>query len=147
MDLAAGTWNFKVDMFGFTSVQQQIEVDNKPLTREWTLDMPRLTPSSAKPQALQTLLHHNGQIGHARTAIRIGVAIVPIGVEMEVLRAPNSNATGSAQRPDFQNAQVRAGENSQELLSGAAADAASGDLTGGRPRPVTPKNHCLSTTP
>lgn len=130
LDLPSGTWDVEVDMFGFTPVHEQLQIGNKPLIHEWTLDMPRLNQPAAKPQ--QQSGNSPGQRQNRQRAANgnpnwRGNRQGGYGNGGPNGR-PNPNAPGNQQGPGFQNAQVRAAENNQDSLSLAAADAASGDL-------------------
>src|SRR5580700_3445886 len=41
LELPPGVWKIQVDMFGFTTVQEQVTIGSQPVTRHWTLEMPR----------------------------------------------------------------------------------------------------------
>ena len=57
LDLAPGVWDIQVQVFGFTSVHQQITVGPEPAFKEWTLEMPRIArstrprPGNANPKS------------------------------------------------------------------------------------------------
>ncbi len=106
LDLAPGAWNIQVEMFGFSTVQDQVTVGSQPLTKHWTLEMPRSAQAPARSPGS----------GRPRAGPRAGPRAIP-GTP------PNPDA-----RPGFQSAQVRATDNGQQALADAAANAASVDL-------------------
>jgi hypothetical protein len=52
LDLLPGVWNIQVEMFGFTSVHDQVSIGSQPVSRHWTLEMPRIgqPPASRRPR-------------------------------------------------------------------------------------------------
>ncbi len=42
MNLAPGDWNVQVEMFEFTSASEKVSAGTEPITKDWTLEMPRL---------------------------------------------------------------------------------------------------------
>ena len=106
LDLPSGVWNIRVEMFGFTPVQDQVTIGSQPATRHWTLEMPRIGQPPARSTA------SGRPRGGPRSGPRTGQ---PAG--------PNP-----APEPGFQNAQVKATDNGQQALADAAANAASADL-------------------
>src|SRR5580700_5926639 len=107
LDLAPGVWNIQVEMFGFSNVQEQVTVGSQPVTKHWTLEMPRSAQAPARSPGS----------GRPRGGPRTGSRAVPGTL-------PNPDA-----RPGFQSAQVRATDNGQQALADAAANAASVDLS------------------
>jgi hypothetical protein len=108
LDLAPGVWNIQVEMFGFTTVQDQVTIGSQQLSRHWTLEMPRTAQSPGRSPGS----------GRSRNGLR-----GPRG-------GPGSgpNAPNPAAGPGFQNAQVRATDDGQQALAVAAASAASSNL-------------------
>ena len=53
LDLAPGVWDIQVQVFGFTTVHQQVTVGAEPVYKDWTVEMPRIagapTPRPGKP--------------------------------------------------------------------------------------------------
>ncbi len=117
LDLTPGEWDIQVEMLGFTSLHEQVSIGGRPITKDWTLEMPR----TGAPPKTQSASNTPGSSG-PRRRVRNG----PPG------SAPAQGQGGSSgpqQRPGFQNAQVRATEQGQQALADAAANAASGGLT------------------
>jgi hypothetical protein len=119
LDLAPGVWEIQVEMLGFDTVHEQVNVGSEPGFKDWTLEMPRLgesnapkkgaaanpTASAAPPTAQRA---HSGppRNGPARNA---------------------AGGSGPQPGPGFQNAQVKATDAGQQSLAEAAANAASAD--------------------
>jgi len=52
LDLGPGAWDIQVEMFEFTPAHAQITVGDAPMTRDWTLEMPRVSErDGGKPAA------------------------------------------------------------------------------------------------
>jgi trimeric autotransporter adhesin len=113
LDLAPGVWNIQVDMFGFTPVHDQVTTGSQPVTKHWTLEMPRSAQAQASPPGS----------GRPRTGPRTGQRTGP--------RTGPGGAPNPAAGPGFQNAQVKATDDGQQALADAAANAASADLSAG----------------
>jgi hypothetical protein len=99
LDLGPGVWSIQVEMFGFTTVQEQVTVGSQLVTRHWTLEMPRTAQSATRSTAS----------GRPRGGPGNGPG-----------KGPNPAAG-----PGFQNAQVKATDDGQQALAAAAANAAS----------------------
>src|ERR1700691_1305540 len=114
LHLAPGVWNIEVEMFGFTTVQEQVAIGGQPVVKHWTLEMPRIGQASGR-SAGSGRPHGGGPRGGPRTGPGNGQ---PAG--------PNP-----APGPGFQNARVKATDDGQQALADAAANAASVDLSAG----------------
>ena len=145
MDLGPGAWDIQVEMFGFTPVHQEITVGDKPTTKNWTIEMPRLAGAGATPAATSS----NGSTRRARTARRDASGDRPPfagrgpggpgrgnappaanGTPSSDATAGNGAPPGSPQRPGFQSAAVTATQAGQQALANAA-DASPGALLAG----------------
>ncbi|MGC9950306.1 MAG: TonB-dependent receptor [Bryobacteraceae bacterium] len=109
LDLGPGVWNIQVEMFGFTTVEEQVTVGSQPVARHWTLEMPRTAQASTR--APGSGRYRNGPRGGPGNGLGNGPG-----------SAPNPAAG-----PGFQNARVRATDDGQQALADAAANAASGN--------------------
>ena len=49
LDLAPGVWEIQIDMFGFAPLRAEVTVGLEPVTKEWTLEMPRPGAPAAAP--------------------------------------------------------------------------------------------------
>src|SRR5580658_10514867 len=47
LDLAPGAWDLTIEMFGFTTLHEQITVGAEPLNKNWTLVVPRINGAAA----------------------------------------------------------------------------------------------------
>jgi hypothetical protein len=117
MQLASGAWNIQVEMFGFTTVQEQVNVGGAPVFKEWTLEMPRIGQPAPPNKSSETA-------ASAPRPSRRRPGNQPPGA---------SGLGGASQppRPGFQNAPVKATDDGQQALADAAANAASADLPSG----------------
>src|SRR5258706_3223310 len=51
MNLPPGDWDIQVEAFGFTPVRARIKMQNEPISKEWTLDMPKFgQPTASAPE-------------------------------------------------------------------------------------------------
>ncbi len=109
LHLGPGTWDVKVEMFGFTPLRETVKIGDKPLPfKNWTLEMPRLIEEPAIAAANSKTSNGNGR--SRQNGSRNG----PPGGQQ-------SNAEGQP-RPGFQNAQVRPADNADQDLAQAAAN-------------------------
>jgi hypothetical protein len=123
LELTPGVWDIQVEMLGFNTVHEQVNVGSEPQFKDWTLEMPRLGESTApkKGPAAKTTTAPAA----APTARRAR--------EGPPRNGPARNPAGSAAPqpgPGFQNAQVRATDAGQQSLAEAAANAASPEMAG-----------------
>ncbi len=126
LDLAPGSWDIQVDMFGFTPVHEQVTIGDHAISKDWTLEMPRIgeAPTAAgKSQSNGSVIAPNSQRARSR----------PYGGRPNSNRpgAPGPNGSGTSgqpPRPGFQNAQVRSAGNSGDALAQAAQEASAPDL-------------------
>ena len=42
MNLTPGDWDVQVEMFEFTSASEKVTARTEPISKDWTLEMPRL---------------------------------------------------------------------------------------------------------
>src|SRR5690348_15489645 len=47
MELAAGQWDVEIDMFEFTPAKGQITIADKPVAKDWVLNMPKIAGANA----------------------------------------------------------------------------------------------------
>ncbi|MGA2146203.1 MAG: carboxypeptidase-like regulatory domain-containing protein [Bryobacteraceae bacterium] len=70
LDLAPGTWDIEISMFGFSPVHGQVEVGSDTTYRDWTLTMPWYAGTqpaqSSKPAASASNTNLNRQRGQGR---------------------------------------------------------------------------------
>jgi len=118
LDLAPGIWNIRVEMFEFTTVQEQVTVGREPVFKEWTLEMPRIGEPAAPKKNAAT----SGTTAANPRPNRRRPGNQPAGA------AGAGQPPGQPPRPGFQNAQVKATDDGQQVLADAAANAASADL-------------------
>jgi trimeric autotransporter adhesin len=126
MDLDAGVWDIKVEMFGFTTVHSQLTISPGSY-RDWTIEMPRLgekpgdeaksasDAGSAKPA--NTTTAGNGR-GGGRGGDRPNFRNRPPGAG----GGPGRGGPGGPGGPGrgFQNAEVRATPEGQQAVAAAA---------------------------
>jgi hypothetical protein len=75
LQLGPGAWNIHVDMFGFTPMDEAVTVAGKPLYKDWTLDMPRLSepvtaPTAKKPDQTATSHPRQNRPGFQNAQVR-----------------------------------------------------------------------------
>ncbi len=114
LQLAPGAWNIQVEMFGFTTVQEQVTVGSGPVSREWTLEMPR-----------------SGEPAPSKKSSETAVSSPRPSRRRPANQPPGPGGAGQPPRQGFQSAQVKATDDGQQALADAAANAASADLAAG----------------
>src|SRR5208283_4248130 len=121
LDLAPGVWDVQVEMLGFDTVHEQVQVGSEPGSRDWTLEMPRLGESTAP---------RKGPASNTTAASSAPPAALRTREGSPRSASARNPAAGSGPQPGsgFQHAQVRATDAGQQSLAEAAANAASPDL-------------------
>ncbi len=137
INLAPGVWDIQVEMIGFTIAHQQITVADQPVARDWTLEMPRygglpIAPGAATPApAVAATTPTRGARGQGRggqgrggggqfggrgagQAQGAGRGGTPAAA------AAGATPAAAGRGPAFQNAQVTATQDGQDLLAQAA---------------------------
>ncbi len=134
LPLGPGVWDVQVEMFGFTPLHETVTLSDKPLYKDWALEMPRIgesaaaaTPATARPRPTRQRQGQGNRPGAGG-----GTAANGNGASSGGGGGTNSgnNANGQGQRPGFQSAQARPTENSEQALAQAAADATAPGLGG-----------------
>src|SRR5258706_9991255 len=156
MNLPPGDWDIQVEAFGFTPVRARIKMQNEPISKGWTLDMPKFGQPTAsapeKPSAPAAAILQNEPKTPAATPEKPSVS-TPSPRER---RRPDGQGSGPGGRgrgqqqagqtpagpggrgrggppqgPGFQNAQVTATQDGQQALADAAnMTAGAAGLTG-----------------
>ena len=119
VNLAPGIWDIQVDMLGFAPLHEQVTVGAQPVSKDWTMEMPRLGEAAAPKKPSNTASTSAAPSTQRR---RYG------GYPRNGQPGNPASASGAPQRPGFQNAQVRPTGEGQQSLAEAAANATSTDL-------------------
>jgi hypothetical protein len=117
LDLAPGTWDIEIAMFGFTPVHGQVQIGSEASFRDWTLTMPWYAgtqpvqpskPAASAPSAASAN-NSNRQRGQGQGGYGRGG------------RGQSGQSGQPAQRPNFQSLSMNATEQGQQDLSAAAS--------------------------
>jgi trimeric autotransporter adhesin len=137
LELGPGAWDVQVEMFGFTAVREPLTVSDKPVYKDWALEMPRIgQPAPAVgPRNNQTQANRRprpngprGRFGQGGATARNG-ANAPNATTAQSAANTQNGAAAAGARPGFQNAQVRSADSGDQALAEAAADPTAPDIT------------------
>ncbi|MGP8247647.1 MAG: carboxypeptidase regulatory-like domain-containing protein [Bryobacteraceae bacterium] len=120
LDLAPGTWDIEISMFGFSPVHGQIQVGSQPTFRDWTLSMPWYAGTQpgqpSKPAASTRVTASNNNANRQRSYGQGGYG-----------RGGRGQPGQTAQRPNFQSLAMNATEQGQQDMAAAAS---AGEMSG-----------------
>ncbi len=124
LELAPGAWDLQVEMFGFTPASAQVTVGAQPGFKEWAIEMPRLGEIAEAPKATADSKKAEVTVPKpAAVASSTPATATPADSAQRRLRdrtgAPGGPG-GPRPRPGIQNAEVRATQEGQRALAGAA---------------------------
>ena len=137
LNLAPGTWEVQVEMFGFTAVHETVIVGEKPLVfKNWTLEMPRLHEAASTTASKSKARPATGSASvRAGRGNRQGQGERPAWNRNGPAAGQNQSRAGAANgpagsRPGFQNAEVRSADNGEQALAQAPPEATVPDMAG-----------------
>lgn len=127
-DLLPGIWTVRVEMFGFAPVEEQITLEDRPVVKHWTLDMPKFgeEPAAAEVAKPKPAEAAKKEAEPPKPAAAAKPPAAP--------NADNRKRRGPAPappKPTFQNAQVQATEEGEQALAEAARQGADAVPRGG----------------
>jgi hypothetical protein len=144
LDLTPGLWEIQIDMFGFTSLTGRVDIGSEPISRDWTLEVPRqgqptapvTAAASEKPPSVPTS-QTKAPEPKKETAPVATAAHAAYGPRRRLGQTP-APASGqqrpggrNPQQPGFQNMSVTATEEGAQALAAAASDPPLADIATG----------------
>ena len=125
MELPAGTWEIRVEMFEFTPQTQQVTVGTSATGRDWVLTMPKIGQRGGSPAPSAAARGGQGRMSGRGRGARGGGGWG--GGRYGGFGGRGRGAAPGEPQPDFQSAAVRATPEGQQAAAEATEPAAESD--------------------